>query len=292
MSSHQHHRHSSAFSTASAFRATSRSPSPSASPSSPSLASGDPGLSRRHSWNRAREDTTTQRSDAPLHPLAGGSAGSSRAHLGIGGYDEQDLGLGPRPTQPFSHQYSSQASLVPTDLGSSHSDLNLPDQNSRHGESSEDQQWLSPGPSTLPYTSPHRKPYDAAGQPRSSPQSRLVASVSRNPTLRSVTRKLRRASVRVVNIMGKDKDEGMSRLPDDSGMDGESTEDLKRPDRIEMVETPTNRPRPEAMPPERLRGRTLGMFGPNSRLRRAIDRLMRHPYVHVAIAKRIVVIDL
>jgi len=275
MSSHQHHRHSSAFSTASAFRTSSRSPSPSASPISPSLASGDQGLSRRHSWNRAREDATTQRSDAPLRPL--GSAGSSRAHLGLGsGYDEQDLGI-IRTAPPFAHPYPSQASLESGDFSSSQSDLDLPGQR-HHDEANDDQRWLSPGPSSLPYSTSHRKPYDETGLPRGSP-SRLAASVTRNPTLRSVTRKLRSASVRVVNIMGKDKDEGLSRLPDDDGIDGDSTDDLKRTDSIQMVETPTARPRPEAMPPERLRGTTLGLFGPRSVVRRTMDRLMRHPYV-------------
>jgi hypothetical protein len=287
MSSHHHHRHSSAFSTASAFRVSSRSPSPSASPISPSLASGDQGLSRRHSWNRDREDTTTQRSDAPLHPLAhtpGGSAGSSRAHLGLGsGYDEHDLGLGVRTAPPFSHQYSSQTSLASTDQGSGHSDTEVSTQRSRQGGTDDDQRWLSPGPSTLPYSTSHRKPYDDSGLPRSSPQSRLAASVTRNPTIRSVTRKLRRASVRVVNIMGKDKEEGLSRLPDDDGIDEDSTDDLKRTDRIQMVETSSARPRPEAMPPERLRGTTLGLFGPKSVVRRTMDSIMRHPYVPIGI---------
>jgi hypothetical protein len=279
MSSHHHHRQSSAFSTASAFRTSSRSPSPSASPMSPSLASGDQGLSRRHSWNRNREDTTTQRSDAPLHPL--GSAGSSRAHLGLGsGYDEQDLGLSARIAPPFTHPYPSQTSLESADLYSSQSDLDLPGQRSRQDEANDDQRWLSPGPSSLPYSSSHRKPYDESGLPRGSPQSRLAATVTRNPTIRSVTRKLRSASVRVVNIMGKDKDEGLSRLPDDDGIDGDSMDDLKRTDRIQMVETPTARPRPEAMPPEGLRGKTLGLFGPKSVVRRTMDRIMRHPYVH------------
>jgi len=282
MSSHQHQRHSSAFSTASAFRTSSRSPSPSASPLSPSLASGDQGLSRRHSWNKNREDTTTQRSDAPLNPLAytpSGSAGSSRAHLGLGsGYDEQDIGLRGRPAPPFTHPYPSQTSLESAELNSSHSDLDLPGQR-RQSESNDDQRWLSPGPSSLPYSASHRRPYDEAGLARHSPQSRLATSVTRNPTLRSVTRKLRSASVRVVNILGKDKDEGVSRLPDDHDIDGDSTDDLKRTDGIQMVETPTTRPRPEAMPPERLRGRTLGLFGSKSVVRRTMDRLMRHPYV-------------
>ena len=79
--------------------------------------------------------------------------------------------------------------------------------------------------------------------------------------------------------MGKDKDEGLSRLPDDDGIDGDSMDDLKRRDSIQMVETPLARARPEAMPPERLRGRTLGLFGPKSVVRRTMDSLMRHPYV-------------
>jgi hypothetical protein len=281
MSSHHHHRHSSAFSTASAFRPTSRSPSPSPSPLSPTPADGDQGLSRRHSWNRSREDTTIRESDAPLHPLAfgaSGSASSSRAHLGTM-YDEHDLGLGlgPRPLQPYAHQYSSQTSLASTEIGSGQSDLDLPASRTRL-QDSDDQRWLTPGPSTLPYSTPHKKPYDADGNPTSSPGGRLAGSVARSSTLRTVSRTIRRAGKRVVNIGGREREDGLTRLPDDDG-DDDSSEDLKRTDTVEMVAGPTARTRPEAMPPERLRGRTLGLFGPRSRIRRTMDGLMRHPYV-------------
>lgn len=280
MSSHHHHRHSSAFSTASAFRSISRSPSP--SPLSPTPADSDQGLSRRHSWNKHGEGRTSRGVDAPLHPLAlaaSGSASSSRVHLGTM-YDEQDLGLGlgSRPFQPFANQYSSQTSLASTDVGSGQSDLDLPASRTRL-QDSDGQRWLSPGPSTLPYSTPHKKPYDADGNPRSSPGERLAGSVARSTTLRSVSRTIRNAGKRVVNIGGREREDGITRLPDNDG-DDDSIEELKIIDTMEMVETPASRHRPEPMPPEGLRGRTLGLFGPRSRTRNSMNRLMRHPYVY------------
>lgn len=283
MSSHHHHRQSSAFSTASAFRSTSRSPSPSPSPLSPTPADSDQGLSRRHSWNRPRQDTTLQGSDAPLHPLAytgGALSSSSRAHLGMYDDHEYDLGLGNRPAQPYTHQYSSQTSLASTDIGYGQSDLDLPTSRTGNAETNDDQRWLSPGPSTLPYSTPHKKPYDAEGNPRLSSGGRIAGSVARSSTLRAVSRTIRSAGKRVVNLGGKEREDGLSRLPDDDNdIDDDSTDELKRTETVEMVEASASRPRPEAMPPEGLRGRTLGLFGPRSRVRRTMDGLMRHSYV-------------
>jgi hypothetical protein len=95
-----------------------------------------------------------------------------------------------------------------------------------------------------------------------------------------VSRTIRSAGKRVVNLGGKEREDGLSRLPDDDNdIDDDSTDELKRTETVEMVEAPASRPRPEAMPPERLRGRTLGLFGPKSRVRRTMDGLMRHSYV-------------
>lgn len=280
MSSHQHHRHSSAFSSASAYRTTSRSPSPSPiSPVSPILSPGDDGLSRRHSWGRNELSSKAVSSESRLHPLAHTPTTSTIiSRPPRTGYDESDLGM-PAPLNPaYAHQYPSETSLASEEINSSQSDLDLA---SKGKKLDEDQQYLSPGTSTLPYSTPPRRPYDASGQARSSGPSRLASSVTRNPTLRSVSRTLRAASVRVVNIMGKERDGGLARLPDDDGTYDDSSDDLKKDGSMEMVQTPADRPRPQPMPPEQggLRGRTLGMFGPRSTVRRAMDALMRNPSV-------------
>ena len=87
--------------------------------------------------------------------------------------------------------------------------------------------------------------------------------------------------MRVVNIMGRERDEGLARLPDDDGSYDDSVEDLKKDGGVEMVQTPgeRERPRPEPMPPESgvLRGRTLGIFGPRSSIRRIMNSMMRSP---------------
>lgn len=295
MSSHQHHRHSSAFSTAADFRSTSsRSPSPSPStgpsPVSPILSPGDEGLSRRHSWNRDRSGTVPMGSETHLHPLASASmastaasGGGPRSPISRQGYDELDLGLPVvHPHSPYARQhqsyYSSETSLHSEGINSSESDLDLPSRGGKRKDA--DQEFLSPGPSSLPYSSPHRRPYDPAnGQAMASGPSKLASSVGRSSTLRSVSRTLRNASVRVVNIMGKERDEGLARLPDDDGSYSDSVEDLKKDEGVEMVQTPGERARPEPMPPESgaLRGRTLGIFGPRSPIRRTMNSMMRSP---------------
>jgi hypothetical protein len=79
--------------------------------------------------------------------------------------------------------------------------------------------------------------------------------------------------------MGKERDEGLARLQDDDGSNDDSVEDLKKDGGVEMVQTPAERPRPEPMPPEAgsLRGRTLGIFGPRSSIRRMMNSMMRSP---------------
>lgn len=269
MSSHQHHRQSSAFSSASAFRSTSPSPV------SPTLSAGDEGLSRRHSWSRNEERTAGIASDTLLHPLDGSSGMSATSH-GRTGYDEFDLGMS--AYRPYAAgQYPSQASLASTEINSSQSDLNLAAHDKRGLH--DDQRHLSPGPSILPYSTPHKKPYDADGQPRAAGPSRLATSVGRSLTLHHVSRTLRDASARVANVMGKERDEGLSRLPDDDGYYDDSSDDLKKDGSMEMLQTAPERIRPQPMPPESagLRGRTLGVFGPRSPVRRAMNGLMRSP---------------
>lgn len=216
--------------------------------------------------------------ESRLHPLAQVPTNSTTAsrHQLRAGHDEFDLGMPALHHRPFDNQYPSETSLASEEIGSSQSDLDL---GSKGRKADDDLQYLSPGTSTLPYSTPPRRPYDASGQARTSGPSRLAASVGRSSTLRSVSRTLRKASVRVVNIMGKEREDGLARLPDDDGEYEDNADDTKKDGSIEMVPTPADRPRPQPMPPEfdGLRGRTLGVFGPRSSVRRAMDALMRNP---------------
>ncbi|EIW66778.1 hypothetical protein TREMEDRAFT_40774 [Tremella mesenterica DSM 1558] len=103
----------------------------------------------------------------------------------------------------------------------------------------------------------------------------------RNGTIRSMTRTIRQASVRVVNIVGHDEP-GMVRLQDENVWDGDGPasgskegletegEEMYEMRREEMgMDIPA--PRPGPLPPEPgLRGRTLGLFGVKSRIRRSM----------------------
>jgi len=263
-----HSRHSSAISTSSAIRSASSSPS-----ASPVSATGE-GLSRRLSWNRGREDNLTVQG---VHPGLG-LAGLSRTHL-MQPTDEYDLGaLTPEVqpvNRPFFHQFSSDASLDSTvDQGSGQEDEN----------DGEGRERLTASRSGSTATGHRRRPsrmYDEDGLAPVSGPAQLVASVGRSPTFRAVSQRLRKASIRVVNIMGSDQDHGMVRL-DDEDEDDVDTEVSDWADGLESMPEPSIiRPqRPDPMPPEeRLRGRTLGLFGPRSWTRRAMDSLLHYPYV-------------
>ncbi|KAL7424030.1 calcium channel protein [Cryptotrichosporon argae] len=94
--------------------------------------------------------------------------------------------------------------------------------------------------------------------------------VKRSPTLKHVSQQLRKASVRVANIMAVEND-GMVRLPD---------------------EETTGAPQPRvngSQPPETgLRGRTLGVFTSHSSVRRTADKLLRRPFTEPAILALII----
>ncbi|ORX40063.1 Ion transport protein-domain-containing protein [Kockovaella imperatae] len=99
----------------------------------------------------------------------------------------------------------------------------------------------------------------------------------RNPTLRSVSKTIRKASIRVVNTGGINH-EGMSRLPDED----EEYEDDRKDDRKEDTGFPVTDldsasigPKPPEGP---LRGKTLGIFGPRSPIRTAMHSFLNYPY--------------
>lgn len=106
--------------------------------------------------------------------------------------------------------------------------------------------------------------------------SRVAGAVSRNPTFRQVSRTLRQASVRMSGMMGDKESRGRMRL---DGEDVDDSDSVKGGIVMEPVSMDGG-VRPERRPPEllsRLRGKTLGVFGPNSRTRRFMDDLLRFP---------------
>ena len=191
--------------------------------------------------------------------------------------EEYDLGSGSTPepqpvNRPFFHQIESEASLD----SSGQSD----------GNDSEDRERLTPrasGSNGIGHRrQPSRRVFDEHGLARPSGIPKLAATVARSPTFRTVSRTLRKASVRVVNIMGSDQDQGMVRLDDYENEEEEEDDvDTKVADEEDgqAPKLTTRLPlRPDPMPPEgRLRGRTLGLLGRQSWTRRAMDGVLRHP---------------
>jgi len=207
--------------------------------------------------------------------------------------DEHDLGVSwqnsretvypPAPTlapeaatapRPYFSQYpsTSQASL-----DSNHSDGDTPPETD-----GERLTFAPPQPGSAHRRVPSRA-YDEQGNPRAASMgARVAGAVSRNPTFRHVSRTLRKASVRVVNIMGAEDARGRVKL-NDEGEEGHDGKDVDEDVPMGLVQEPEGsggETRPEPKPPEgRLRGRTLGVFGPYSPTRKAMDALLRFPWV-------------
>nr|XP_019045668.1 high-affinity cell membrane calcium channel [Kwoniella bestiolae CBS 10118]OCF24598.1 high-affinity cell membrane calcium channel [Kwoniella bestiolae CBS 10118] len=319
-SSHSHSRHDSrttnrsiAISTSSAIR--SSSPSPVASPSSPD------GLSRRLSWNRSREDTNLFISNShPQPPTAGLGLGTpSRTHLldprteerdivyatsdsGLWGGTHplqstedlnEDIPLSPPPPHSErgfgSKQYGSETSLTSnsgSDIESFHED---------RARLTPGQTYDHPGSGSSPGRKNKRSPLGGgSGQSPGKGKKRPYDSngLARSSTLRKVSKTIRSASVRVVNIMGVDRgkeEDGVQRLgsEDDQDTKREGRENIGLGIRIPdgtNTNTNTNTLRPDPRPPEMgLRGRTLGVFSKRSRVRVAMNGLMKYPYTEPAI---------
>ncbi|OCF72967.1 high-affinity cell membrane calcium channel [Kwoniella mangroviensis CBS 8886] len=295
--------HSIAISTSSAIR--SSSPSPVASPSSPTPNSD--GLSRRLSWNRSREDTNLFLSQPPV---TSGLATPSRTHLLDPRTEERDIVYatsgndiwgGTHPLQstkdlntpiediplspPRNRNFGSKQYESETSLGSnSGSDIE---------SFNEDRERLTPGqthdhPSHSSPGQKKRSPLSNGSSPGKKKRPYDEKGLARSSTLRKVSKTIRSASVRVVNIMGVDRKEndGVERLGSED--DEEDTKQKGRENiglgiRIPDVGATTTQ-RPDPRPPEiGLRGRTLGVFSKNSRTRKAMNNLMKYPYTEPAI---------
>lgn len=92
---------------------------------------------------------------------------------------------------------------------------------------------------------------------------------------RNMSRSLRRVSLRVVNIGGQGMDDSI-RLPDGRDDDDETVKGDDREDKEDREEEEE-----EEMPDLRkelpIRGRTMGIFGPQSRVRLALYNFLVHP---------------
>ena len=192
-------------------------------------------------------------------------------------HDEYDLGSGSTPQpRPFLHQFFSDASLDSSGEVSS---------GQSEGDDGEDRERLTASGSGSTVTGHRRQPsrrvYEEDGLAASLGPAKLAASVGRSPTFQSVSRTIRKASIRVVNIMGSDHEHGMARLEDEDEEEEEEDIDRKKDDQGESqnpLPTLSTLPkRPDPKPPEaRVTGRTLGLFSSRSRIRRAMDRLLRY----------------
>lgn len=356
MSSSHHHRHSSAFSTSSAFH-RSRTPSPCPVPASEIAGLTSPidahspitpseGLSRRLSWNSVREEGSPALGGGGMEHEAVVGGGLNRSWSGLGfesssemrprgsiSEDEMEHDIGMIPTGSsniFSspnYPYPSEISLASQSdhsagdrdrdgdgerRGSSQSDLSatagrkgsIPRaRNIDDEEEEEEAQWLSPNPTNLDYRPRLNDARAGPSRPRnrnkpygtSSTGLSAVNALGRSATFRNVSRTIRKASVRVVNIMGDHQDahHDMTRLSDDEGEGGSPTHspglhrkeadgdgvELRSFEGINGMSKSPDRERPDPRPPEtgRLRGRTFGLFGPTSGIRRGLDSMMRNP---------------
>ncbi|KAK8858595.1 hypothetical protein IAR55_002824 [Kwoniella newhampshirensis] len=292
------------------------------------------------SFGGVRTDTSPQLGSlsAPsrthlIDPSHGGSGSGSGNEYGYGSgssIDERDIahaGLGsgaslwggggpgagpssstspPTTGRPFFHEFRSDTSLPSTIT---------PSEGEGEGEVGDsfsedrDRERLTPGPPDA-YQSPRLGAGGGIGgmipgSPRRSPLRPYdELGTKRRSTLRNVSNTLRKASVRVVNIMGVDKDSSggqRTRLgsEDEGGHEEEDEEDDKDMDerfgddatngRIEENGERIPMPkmvRPDPRPSEEidgLRGRTLCLFGPKSRTRWSMNALMRFPWTEPAI---------
>ena len=267
----RHSRQNSAISTTSVIRSssTSHSPSPAASPVSPT-----DGLSRRLSWNRPINEATLSVQNA--HAVLDGHVGLGVGPIFVDQAEERDIVSYTEPQYPPRTYFTEYTNQSQGSVNSSTSDIDSPPENEQDGER------LTFAPPTA--GSAHRRvpsrAYDEQGNPRNASMSaRVAGAVRRNPTLRNVSRTLRQASVRVVNIMGS---EGKGRKLDDQDVTL-----VEEPEEVQEEPEEVQPTRPGPMPPEvnkplaepggRLRGKTLGVFGPTSKIRIAMDRLLRFP---------------
>lgn len=253
------------------FRSPAPSPSPSPTPSSP----GADGLSRRSSWSRPQEDAYMAGRTDRLRSLAP----PSRARLIVedGTMEEYDVGTREignsgrlNVNRPFFHQANSTTSFE-----SIHSYGSAMDDRDQIPFASSSTSRIYPTPS-LPGRTKPRKAYDEAGVARG-PRN-LASGVARSPTFRAVSETLRKASVRVSNMLSPGRDDGRTRIPDGDGDDDKASKNGYEMDPFQAGPPVVLDPgKPDALPPEikvGLRGRTLCLFGPENLVRKTCSAVL------------------
>lgn len=205
-------------------------------------------------------------------------------------HDEFDIGAGwtaePAGRQPFfQRQWGSEVSL-----GSSGGDED--DEVARSEAAAphlaHDQQALhtAGGTSAERRHVPPPRPYGSDGR-ITSPTARIRDSIVRSPTFRTVSQSIRKASIRVVHMVGADHhhnldDTGnrMTRLHDEPDEMDEPYDEIEMQEKGDWVTDGVATPKPSPRPPEQhggLRGKTLCFFTAKSKVRRMMDSVLRNP---------------
>lgn len=224
-----------------------------ASPSGPRRSSSE-GISRRSSWNRAAPDPLT-------FPT---SSSFGRTDPDVGHFDTESIVDEPDTT--YHTYYSHHPSRSE---GSIDSPTNYPvdiDDSTRL-TSAAAPPWRGDTESIEQEDADQSAAWGTAGP--STPRRTSATSPMRSATLKAVSKHIRRVSLRVVNLAGVQlEDKPVPHTP--------KPEDISQPtpDRElgEPVPEPVTTPEDELDRSQHmtLRGRTLGVFGPDSRLRQAM----------------------
>ncbi|EGN97267.1 hypothetical protein SERLA73DRAFT_110442 [Serpula lacrymans var. lacrymans S7.3] len=101
-----------------------------------------------------------------------------------------------------------------------------------------------------------------------------------------MSKNIRRASLRVVNLAGTGLDDSI-RLPDDDDDDGQFPGKDKEEEEYEMRQKGSNPP--DLTEPSPIRGRTLCFFGPTSKIRLKLYYLLLHPWTEPLILVLIII---
>ena len=152
----------------------------------------------------------------------------------------QDPGPQPLPSRPKYHSNASVDSTISATPTDGDDEIHLTSPPSQ------------PGASSSPERQKVSRPAGHYGERR------------RMGTIKAMQRNIRRASMRVVNLAGVTLEDRPIRLDDDDDMPKPPVEEEPIP--LEVI-----------MPRERLRGRTFGVFGPKSRVRRVMLNLLLWP---------------
>ncbi|KAG8696198.1 calcium channel protein, partial [Ceratobasidium sp. 394] len=225
------------------------------SPVGPRRSSSE-GLSRRSSWNRTAPDPLTFET----------SPNFGRTNPDIGHFDTQSIVDEPEITYTSIYTHNPSRSVGSIDLPA---DYSIDVDDSTRLTSAAAPHWRGETESVEQDDADQSAAWGTAGP--STPRRTSATSPMRSATLKAVSKHIRRVSLRVVNLASVQlEDKPVPRTPD---REREDTGGLT-PDK----EIGATTPEPVVAPEDELdrthhmtlRGRTLGVFGPDSRLRQAM----------------------